>query len=114
MNAVRKEAKVTVYNKLVRDKIPDRIRAQGGQPKTHIAGDDEFRRLLRRKLDEEVQEFIAAPTDQAQSEELADVLEVIWALAASLHIRPFELEGLRAEKLASHGGFSERIILEEA
>ena len=62
-----------VYNKLVRDKILGRIRADGRIPYTHIARGSELEQALWNKLDEEVKEFQQNPV----VEELADVLEVI-------------------------------------
>jgi predicted house-cleaning noncanonical NTP pyrophosphatase (MazG superfamily) len=65
-------------SKLVRDKIPQIIRSNGLQPITYVADADEFAARLRDKLAEEVDEFIASDDDP---EELADILEVLYALA---------------------------------
>ncbi len=66
--------------KLVRDRIPQIIRDGGGQPLVRVADGEEYRALLRAKLVEEVQEFLASD----DPEELADVLEVLHALASDL------------------------------
>ena len=93
--------------KLVRDKIPEIIRAKGEVPSTRVADSAEYRELLLAKLSEEVQEFLASDGDP---EELADVLEVVMALADGLGIGQKELERLRAEKAAERGGFSQGIV----
>lgn len=97
------------YNKLVRDKIPDIIRANGDEPVTHIATDKEYWRKLVEKLLEEVEEF--AKSDNV--EELADILEVVYALAAFNNVDKKTLERLRDKKFKDRGGFEEGIILEE-
>lgn len=93
--------------KLVRDKIPEVIRANGEVPSTRVAERAEYRRLLAAKLSEEVLEFIASDGDPG---ELADIMEVVLALADDLGIDRRELEKLRAEKAAERGGFSQRIV----
>jgi predicted house-cleaning noncanonical NTP pyrophosphatase (MazG superfamily) len=93
--------------KLVRDKIPEIIRANGEMPSTRVAERAEYRRLLVAKLSEEVLEFIASDGDPG---ELADIMEVVLALADGLGIGQQELEKLRAEKAAERGGFSQRIV----
>lgn len=102
------------YDKLVRDRIPEIIRLRGGKPVFRTASEEEFGRRLREKLREEVAEFLAAETDVAAKEELADVLEVMHALAAHLRCDPSEIEAVRIKKAEERGGFAERVILEEA
>jgi predicted house-cleaning noncanonical NTP pyrophosphatase (MazG superfamily) len=97
---------VTGIPKLVRDKIPDVIRASGAEPITTIAGEAEYARLLRDKLAEEVAEFL----DSDDPGELADVVEVVLALAATLGVDRDGLEALRAAKQAERGGFERRIV----
>ena len=95
--------------KLVRDKIPQIIRAQGGEPIVRIAEAGEYRELLRAKLVEEAGE-VATADDAHVPEELADVLEVVLALAADLGLDAGGLEKLRATKAADRGSFTERIV----
>jgi predicted house-cleaning noncanonical NTP pyrophosphatase (MazG superfamily) len=95
--------------KLVRDRIPEIIRANGDEPIVYRADADEYRLRLRDKLSEEVGEFLDADDEQAV-EELADVLEVVYALAADLGIDQEQLERTRAEKARERGAFSDRIV----
>lgn len=93
--------------KLVRDKIPDIIRADGKDSMIRIADLEEYAARLRGKLREEVDEFLASDDDP---EELADILEVLYALARQIGVSPEKVEELRAAKAAERGGFNERII----
>ncbi|WP_407661622.1 hypothetical protein [Haladaptatus caseinilyticus] len=99
---------VTRYDKLVRDRIPTIIEANGEDPTTHVADDAEYPRRLREKLNEEVAEF----HESADPQELADILEVVYALADHAGFSPDELERLRSEKADERGGFEDGIVLE--
>ncbi|MGW1280895.1 pyrophosphohydrolase domain-containing protein [Streptomyces tsukubensis] len=97
------------YGKLVRDRIPQIIREDGAVPVTCTAGPEEYRDRLRDKLGEEVAEFLEAD-DAKAPEELADILEVVHALAADLGIDADQLKKIREDKASERGGFTERII----
>ena len=95
------------YNKLVRDNIPAIIKAKGAACETEILSDADYLRLLDAKLDEELTEY-----HQDQNlEELADLMEVIYACAKARGYTVAELEALRAEKAAKRGGFDRKILL---
>ena len=98
------------YHKLVRDKIPDRIRNKGEEARIHIADEKEYWQKLKEKLVEEVAEFCEAES----AEEMADVCEVIDAIFATKRIQKNEVDAARCAKASSHGIFAEKIILEEA
>jgi predicted house-cleaning noncanonical NTP pyrophosphatase (MazG superfamily) len=95
------------YGKLVRDKIPQIIRAKGQEPVVYTADTDEYNSRLRDKLREEVEEYLASDNDR---EELADILEVLYALAVQTGTDQEQLEKLRAAKAEKRGGFADRII----
>ncbi|WP_327071351.1 nucleoside triphosphate pyrophosphohydrolase [Kitasatospora sp. NBC_01302] len=97
------------YGKLVRDRIPQIIREGGATPVTYIAGPQEYRSRLRDKLGEEVAEFLEAD-DARAPEELADVLEVVYALAADLGIGMDQVEEIRRAKADERGGFAGRVV----
>ncbi len=97
------------YNKLVRDKIPEIIKKKGAVPITHIASDDEYWQKLKEKLHEEVDEFMKDNND----EEIADILEVIYAICDYKKIDKNKLELLRKKKAEERGGFKDKIILDE-
>ena len=96
-----------IYNKLVRDLIPDIIEESGNECRTRILSDDEYLKMLDAKLDEELLEY-----HQDQSiEELADLLELIQATAIARGFTLEELESVRAEKAKKRGGFDKKIFL---
>jgi predicted house-cleaning noncanonical NTP pyrophosphatase (MazG superfamily) len=95
------------HGKLVRDKIPQIIRSKGQEPVIHTADIEEYSIRLRDKLREEVEEYLASDDDR---EELADILEVLYALARQAGTDQQQLEKLRAAKAEERGGFADRII----
>ena len=98
---------VKTYNKLVRDHIPAIIEAKGAVCETEILSDADYLRLLDAKLDEELTEY-----HQDQNiEELADLVEVIYACARARGYTVAELEAVRAEKAEKRGGFARKILL---
>ncbi|CAM4410842.1 nucleoside triphosphate pyrophosphohydrolase [Paenibacillus alkaliterrae] len=104
---------MSIYNKLVRDRIPEIITKQGLNMTTRILEADEYLTELRTKLQEETSEFLAAELSNEAIEELADMLEVIHALADAHGASVQELERIRAEKADKRGGFKERVYLIE-
>lgn len=97
------------YNKLVRDRIPEIIEVSGKNCKTEILNDEEYLRMIDAKLDEELAEY---HMDQ-NIEELADLIEVIYAAAAARGYSIEQLEQVRAEKAEKRGGFQKKILLVE-
>ena len=98
------------YNKLVRDKIPEIIKNKGQEVIFHIANKEEYKVKLYEKLKEKIEEFLKEPN----SEELADVLEVMRAICTDLGISFEELDKIRREKVKKRGGFDNKIILDES
>ncbi|KYK24648.1 hypothetical protein AYK26_03565 [Euryarchaeota archaeon SM23-78] len=97
------------HNKLVRDKIPEIIKQKGKTPITYIAKDDEFWIKLKEKLLEEVNEFV----ESENHEELADIMEIVYAICDHKKIDIKELELLRRMKAEERGAFKNKIILDE-
>ena len=97
------------YHKLVRDRIPEIIEASGKTCKIEILSGEEYLRMVDAKLDEELAEY---HKDQ-NIDELADLMEVIYAAAIARGYTPERLDQVRAEKAAKRGGFQKRILLKE-
>lgn len=98
---------VKIYNKLVRDKIPKIIEADGKKCEIRIAEKEELIELLEAKLMEEAAEF----SEAKNLEELADLMEVVFGLAKALGYSEEELLEMRNEKREARGGFEEGIVL---
>lgn len=98
-----------VYNKLVRDRIPEIIREQGSICNTQILDDETYLQMLDAKLDEELAEYHQDPN----MEELADLLEVIYAVAAARGCTKQNLNAICANKAEKRGRFEKRIFLKD-
>lgn len=97
------------YNKLIRDLIPDIIHSKGQKCITAILSEQEYLEMLDAKLDEELAEY---HKDQ-NLEELADLLEVIYAATEARGFTREQLEEVRAKKEAERGTFRKRLLLLE-
>lgn len=97
------------YNKLVRDKIPQNIEALGKRCHYYVLNEEEYKKELDKKLLEEANEFIA----DHNTEEMADLIEVIEAIKKSYNFESEEIERVRLEKKAKKGGFEEKLYLIE-
>ena len=97
-----------VYNKLVRDNIPEIIENAGKKFDIHYASAEELILLLEAKLQEEALEF----SQDKNLEELADLMEVIFGLSSALGYSEEDLLKKREEKKLERGGFKEGIVLE--
>lgn len=104
-------SKMPTYNKLVRDKIPEIIEAKGKEVSTTILSNEEYIKELKTKCLEEVDEYMKATTNEEAKEELADVLEVLHAIAKTHGSSMEEIERIRLRKKQERGGFQERIFL---
>ncbi|TKD70682.1 nucleoside triphosphate pyrophosphohydrolase [Pseudalkalibacillus hwajinpoensis] len=102
---------MSVYNKLVRDRIPEIISNTGKTYETRILTDDEYRSALRKKLLEETNEFLESESDEEAITELADVLEVIHMLTKSHGTSIEEVENVRKRKADERGSFNGKIYL---
>jgi predicted house-cleaning noncanonical NTP pyrophosphatase (MazG superfamily) len=99
---------MTKYNKLVRDNIPDMIDLDGKLCETHVVKGTELYDMLKMKLDEEIAEF----KKENSLEELADIMEVTYALAKVLGYTEDNLVTARKAKRREKGGFDAGIVLD--
>ncbi|WP_391559274.1 phosphoribosyl-ATP pyrophosphohydrolase [Robertmurraya sp.] len=102
-----------IYNKLIRDRIPEIIALTGKTYKTRVLEQDEYKDELQKKCQEEMGEYLQSTSDAEALEELADLLEVVYALAEVHGSSQEELETIRAEKAEKRGEFQERLLLIE-
>ncbi|TAA73392.1 nucleoside triphosphate pyrophosphohydrolase [Planococcus salinarum] len=102
-----------IYNKLVRDNIPQVIEKTNKQFSTRILSKEEYMIEVKKKMNEELEEYQQAATNEEAVEELADMLELIHA-AVKIHGATIEqLEEVRRAKAEKRGGFEKRIFLIE-
>lgn len=98
-----------VYNKLVRDKIPEIITKDNKKAVTKILNDEDYLIELNRKIQEEVKEYL----ESNGIEELADIVEVIYGILEVKNISIEEFENVRKSKVQKRGAFKEKIFLEK-
>ena len=99
--------KEIVYNKLVRNRIPQIIEESGKRCETEILSNERYLEMLDKKLDEELAEYQI----EKNIEELADLLEVVYAVAKARGCSVAKLEQIRSEKKGMRGGFDKKIFL---
>ena len=98
-----------IYNKLVRDKIPDIIAGDNGKTcVTRIMEDDEYLKALNTKMQEELKEYL----ESGDVEELADLEEVLRAILDVKKVSYEEFEKIRKTKVNKRGAFKKKIFLE--
>ena len=95
------------HNKLVRDKIPQIIQSRKKSCTFRKLDEQSYLLELRKKLSEEVNEYLEDPC----KEELADILEVIDALAKTKGLTFSEVFKIKEKKKEERGAFADRIFL---
>ena len=102
-----------IYNKLVRDRIPEIITINGGEPFTRILNDVEYKNELEKKLLEEYNEVHLTKTSEERIEELADMFEIIKALAILENSSIDDVIEVAKSKSIKRGSFENKIYLEK-
>lgn len=102
-----------IYNKLVRDRIPEIIEITGKKFSTRILNSDEYIVELKKKCFEEVEEYVCTTNNDEAIEELADILEIIHVLAEYHGASIEKVEEVRSLKEEKRGSFRDKIFLTE-
>lgn len=89
--------------------MPELIRNEGHA--CSIASLNDADRELRRKLVEESCEACDSESDEQLAHELADVLEVIYALANAAGVSSEHVERVRTLRRMERGAFTDRLFL---
>ena len=97
------------YNKIVRDNIPTIIENNGSKCEIEIVSNEEALSYLYAKLIEEVNEFLESKDIQ----EMADIIEVLYAICDKMKITRAMLETIRQQKENENGGFENNIVLKK-
>lgn len=96
-----------IYNKLIRDKIPEIIEQDGNDCEIRVLNDHEYLAELNKKLQEELKEYY----ESGEVEELADLAEIIYAIAKHKGVDPQEFDSIRRKKAEKRGGFEKKLFL---
>ncbi|MEW4368649.1 nucleoside triphosphate pyrophosphohydrolase [Paenibacillus kandeliae] len=96
-----------VYNKLIRDRIPEIIEASGKKANIEIMNDSDYLKSLNSKLQEELDEY----NEDQDVSELADLIEVAYAIIEHKGMSIDEFEQLRLKKKEERGGFKDKLFL---
>ena len=99
------------YNKLIRDKIPVKIKGKGSNLETRVLSDQEFEEELIKKVLEEASELAKASSREELVSELGDIMDVLDEVRVLKNISDEELSTVREESNALKGGFKERLFL---
>lgn len=101
----------TTHNKLVRDRIPGIIQADGRRAVTHALDEESYRAALLEKLAEEAREAREATAEQLPGE-LADILEVLQAITQAHGLSWTDVLEIATRKRTERGAFDNRVFLE--
>ena len=101
-----------VYNKLIRDRIPEIIIADGAEPKVRVLKKTEMFLESKKKILEEAKELIGAEKKSEVANELADILELVETIAENKKIDLKILKSEQKSKRQKRGGFKKRLFLE--
>ncbi|MCP3740413.1 phosphoribosyl-ATP pyrophosphohydrolase [Rossellomorea sp. BNER] len=102
-----------VYNKLVRDRIPEIIENTRKKFTTERLNDTRYIEELKKKSFEELEEYCEAESRVDALEEMADLLEIMHALAKYHGSSMEEIEKIRVQKAKERGGFRDKVYLIE-
>jgi|TARA_Y100000389_G_C17184834_1_gene375846 predicted house-cleaning noncanonical NTP pyrophosphatase (MazG superfamily) len=98
---------LVIYNKAIRDKIPEIIKESGKNCNVKKLDNSEFLIRLEKKLVEELEEY----QESKNVEELADILEVIYRISELKGVVSDELDKIRQKKAEQRGKFDDNLFL---
>jgi predicted house-cleaning noncanonical NTP pyrophosphatase (MazG superfamily) len=103
--------KKVYYNKLIRDNIPQKIRANGGEFEVREMDEKEYERELLRKVEEEASGLINSSSREDIITELSDVLDVVDEIKRLKKISEVEIQDAREKAYTKKGGFEKKLFL---
>lgn len=98
-----------VYNKLIRDNIPEIIKKDGGTPVIRELDNESYFHYLNLKLQEEMHEYL----EEYSIEEFCDILEVLEAISKFKGFTPQQVAEVKAKKAEHNGAFDKKLFLEK-
>lgn len=99
------------YNKLVRDRIPEKIAGKGSECKVKKLSEKAFERELLKKVGEEASGIMSAKTKRELASELADVIDVIEEIKRVKKISEGEIKSAQKQAYEVKGGFKKKLFL---
>lgn len=103
--------KEIIYNKLIRDRIPEIIAANNQTAETRVLNKKEFIKELRKKILEEAKELNEGSGHDNLIEELVDIQEIIDAILEEKKVKFLEFRKIQTEKRQKRGGFKKKLFL---
>jgi len=100
-----------IYNKLIRDRIPEIIEKDGNTADIIILSEESFKQAIKEKLIEEATEVLNADNRDEVLSELADLQEVMDAIKQMYNINTLEVNTIQAVKALQRGKFEKRLYL---
>jgi predicted house-cleaning noncanonical NTP pyrophosphatase (MazG superfamily) len=101
-----------IYNKLIRDKIPEIIKKDNAAPKVSKLSDEQFKTALKEKLVEEAKELLEAKTGEEILNELSDVMQLVESIAENNNLTLVKIEKQKEKKKQERGSFEKKLFLE--
>ena len=102
-----------IYNKLIRDKIPEMIKADNCNPKTRIMDEKEYYIELFRKVVEEGKELAEIKNNKKELiKEISDIYEVIDAIIEGYGLDTAEIKSVKEKRRKERGSFKKKLFLE--
>lgn len=102
-----------IYNKLIRDKIPEIIIADDEIPKIKMLNKKEFQQELIKKILEEAQELQSAQNKDEILNEIVDLQELLDWLAKEHQVSRAKICRLQTAKNKKRGSFKKKLFLIE-
>jgi len=102
---------IKIYNKLIRDKIPEIIKAAGEKPYLRRLEKKEYIKEIKKKVLEEAKELIEAKNKKGILDEIVDIQELIDVLVSKVGLTKLQVKKQQREKNKKRGGFKKRLFL---
>jgi len=99
------------YNKLIRDRISEIIKAAGEKPYWRVLGRKEYTKELKKKILEEAKELIKVKNKEEIINEIIDIQELIDILVSELGLTKSEIQKQQKIKNKKRGGFKKKLFL---
>ncbi len=103
--------KVIRYNKLIRDRILEIIKADGGKSFSRVLNKKEYLKEIKKKITEEAKELVKAKSKKETVNEIVDIQELIDRIISELGLTKSQIKKQQKIKNKKRGGFKKRLFL---